>query len=243
MNATAVASKPTRTSTALEIVSFEGGFGADVRGFDFDDMNKAQVEEFRAAWLAHGVIRFRGYSITDEQQIRLTGLLGDHVKHPRQIKGEEGAHKDHEEILVIGNEKVDGKVAGTMGNSEADWHTDTWFYERPPAAALLHAIKLPPSGGDTFFSDMYAIYEGLPSALKKVLVGRLIQFDTIYDGSGRVRGGQAAPTTDDVRLWAHVRHPRGPHPRGVGSKLPVYRVGQQEQLDRGSPARRERQHP
>ena len=206
MRTAAVATKPTMSSS-LHVVPFDNGFGADIYGFDFDAMEPVQVEELRTVWLDHGVVRFRGYTITDQQQIRLTGLLGDYVKHPRQIKGEEGAHPDHEEILVIGNAKVDGKVAGTMGNSEAQWHTDTWFYESPPAAALLHAIQLPPAGGDTFFANMYGIYDRLPSALRKVLDGRLIQCDVIFDGAGRVRSGQVAPDTDDVRLWAHMRHP------------------------------------
>ncbi|KEQ53790.1 TauD/TfdA dioxygenase family protein [Sphingobium chlorophenolicum] len=207
MSATAVASRSRPVGSRLEVVPSSNGFGADIVGFDFELLDERQVAEMRAAWLDHGVVRFRGYRFSDEQQVRLTGMLGDFVKHPRQLKGEEGAHPDHEEILVIGNAKVDGKSSGTMGNSEAQWHTDTWFYERPPAAALLHAIELPPEGGDTYFADMYGIYEQLPSALRKILEGRLIQSTTIFDGAGRVRTGQTAPDTDDIRLWAHMRHP------------------------------------
>lgn len=207
MSAPAIAVNTVHSRSSLEVTPIGSGFGADIVGFDFERFDDVQVAELRAAWLDHGVVRFRGYRITDEQQIRLTGLLGDYVKHPRQIKGEEGAHPDHEEILVIGNAKVDGKTAGTMGNSEAQWHTDTWFYERPPAAALLHAIQLPPEGGDTFFADMYGIYDRLPFALRKVLDGRLIQCDIIFDGAGRIRNGQTAPDTADFRQWASMRHP------------------------------------
>lgn len=207
MTASATATKARQAETSLEIVPSNTGFGVDILGFDFERLDARQVEELRAAWLDHGVVRFRGYQISDEQHVRLTGKLGEFVKHPRQMKGEEGAHKASEEILVIGNAKVDGKVAGTMGNSEAQWHTDTWFYERPPAAALLHAIQLPPEGGDTYFADMYGIYDQLPSAVRKMLEGRLIQSTTIYDGAGRVRAGQQAPDTTDIRLWAHMRHP------------------------------------
>lgn len=204
-SAIATRSRPARSS--LEVVPSSTGFGADILGFDFEKLEENQVAEMRAAWLDYGVVRFRGYRFSDEQQVRLTGMLGEFVKHPRQLKGEEGAHPDYEEILVIGNAKVDGKVAGTMGNSEAQWHTDTWFYERPPAAALLHAIELPSEGGDTYFADMYGIYDRIPSALRKILEGRLIQSTTIFDGAGRVRTGQSAPETDDIRLWAHMRHP------------------------------------
>lgn len=207
MPAVTALKEPRAAYTSLDVIPSSTGFGADIVGFDFEQLDERQVAEMRAAWLDYGVVRFRGYDFTDEQQVRLTGALGEFVKHPRQLKGEEGAHPDHEEILVIGNAKIDGRMVGTMGNSEAQWHTDTWFYERPPAAALLHAIELPPEGGDTYFADMYGIYERLPEAVRKIVEGRLIQSTTIYDGAGRVRAGQVAPETDDIRLWAHMRHP------------------------------------
>lgn len=207
MTETAVSVTSRQISSSIRIVPSSTGFAADIVGFDFERLDKAQVAALRTGWLEHGVVRFRGYRISDDQHIRLTAMLGDFVKHPRQIKGEEGAHHAHEELLVIGNAKVDGKVVGTMGNREAQWHTDTWFYEAPPAAALLRAITLPPSGGDTYFADMYGIYDRLPTALRKMIEGRLIQFDTIYDGAGRIRMNQQAPESDDIRTWAHVRHP------------------------------------
>src|SRR5258708_36558117 len=76
--------------------------GADIESFDFDTLESRQVAALRAAWLEHGVLRFRNCNISDEQQMRLTAELGEFVKHPRQIRGEEGAHDTYEEILVIG---------------------------------------------------------------------------------------------------------------------------------------------
>mgnify|MGYP000504105360 CR=1 FL=1 len=207
MSQAALAERSAKVRSSLEAITFEDGIGADIVGFDFDNIDEAQVAQLRSIWLQHGVVRFRGYQISDEQHMLLTSMLGEFVKHPRQLKGEEGAHPRHEEILVIGNEEVDGKVAGTMGNSEATWHTDTWFYEKPPAAALLHAIKLPPAGGDTMFADMYAVYEAIPEGLRKELEGRLVQFDRVYDAAGRLRLNQSVPDTDDIRLWPGVRHP------------------------------------
>ena len=194
-------------NSGITVIPIEAGLGADILGLDFDTLRSDQVEAVRAAWLDQGVLRFRGYEISDEQHLEFTKKLGEFVKHPRQMKGEEGAHHSYEEILVISNAKVDGKVAGTMGNSEASWHTDTWFYERPPAAAVLRAVQLPKAGGDTYFASMYSVYDLLPVALRRMLEGRLIQFDVVYDGAGRVRVGQQAPVTEDIRLWPHIRHP------------------------------------
>jgi len=90
-----------------------GNLGAEIVGFDFDALATDQVEAVRAAWLKHGVIRFRGYQISDEQQVAFTSQFGEFVKHPVQMKGEEGAHSQYEEILIIGNAKRDGKMVGT----------------------------------------------------------------------------------------------------------------------------------
>ena len=193
--------------SGITVVPIEAGLGADISGFDFAVLAAGQVEAVRAAWLQHGVVRFRGFDISDEQHVRFTATLGEFVLHPRQLKGEEGAHDKYEEILIIGNAKRDGKVLGTMANDEAAWHSDTYIYERPPAAALLRAIRLPSSGGDTCFANMYAVYNALPATVRRVIEGRLIQLDLVYDGAGRIRVGQTAPDTDDVRLWPHIRHP------------------------------------
>lgn len=202
------AASPTHpASQAIVVQPSSNGLGADILGFDFETLPPAQVAALRAAWLQHGVVRFRGYEITDEQQIAFTYALGDIVKHPRQFAGQEGAHDRYEEILVIGNAMRDGRVAGTMANTEASWHSDTFIYEAPPAAAILHAIQLPPEGGNTYFADMYAIYDRLPSAVRSVIEGRLVQIDVVFDGAGRIRNGMERPDTDDFRLWPSIRHP------------------------------------
>lgn len=191
----------------IEVVPSGGALGADIVGFDFARLDEAQVAEVRRAWLEHGVVRFRGPKITDEMQVAFTRRLGDFVYHPRQLAGEEGAHPEHPEILVIANADLSGRPAGTMGNAEARWHTDTYIVERPPAAAILRAVRLPASGGNTCFCSMYDVYDALPAHLRRVVDGRQIQLDTVYDGARRVRKGMAEPETADIRHWPGIRHP------------------------------------
>lgn len=201
--------RPDRASgdAGIAVIPSNALLGADIEGFDFDALLPAQVAALRSAWLANGVVRFRGCHITDEQQLSLTAALGEFVKHPRQLRGEEGAHDLHEEILVIGNARRDGNIVGTMGNAEARWHSDTFIKREPPAAALLRAVALPKSGGDTYFADMYSIYADLPQAMKRILDGRMIQLDIVWNGPGRLRAGCKAPESPDIRLWPAIRHP------------------------------------
>lgn len=180
--------------------------GADVVGFPFDDFTADDIAVVRSAWQAHLVLRFRDTGLDDPAQIRFSARFGPPVIHPRQLQ--QGAHVQHPEILTISNLlKPDGSPAGDLGDGEVNWHTDTWFRERPPAGSFLRAITVPPSGGDTQFLNMYVAHDTLPAALKTAIAGRSIHHQTVYDGRGEVRLGMTVPDTDDVRLWPGVDHP------------------------------------
>jgi taurine dioxygenase len=138
---------------------------ADIVGFDFNNYDDRDIEEVRKYWLHYGVLRFKAANITDEQQVAFSRHFGEFVIHPKQLQ--EGGHPTHKEILVIANTIKDGKPSGAMGNSEATWHTDTWFYERPPAGAILRAVEVPAEGGDTYFLSTYRAYDILPERLRQ----------------------------------------------------------------------------
>jgi taurine dioxygenase len=193
------------TLARLAITPFDQGPGADVEGFDFHDPDPASIADVRQSWLEHGVLRFKRTCITDEDQLAFSRHFGDFVIHPKQK--EEGAHPLHPEILVISNAMKDGRPSGAMGNSEATWHTDTWFYERPPAGAILRAIEVPPAGGNTYFLSTYDAYEALDSAVRRQIDGRQIFFQRAYDKTGRLRRGQTEPRSTDFREWDGVVHP------------------------------------
>ena len=52
------------------------------------------------------------------------------------------------------------------------YHTDHSNDEIPPKATALHAVKLPNSGGDTQFVNMYEAYDALPEATKRRIDGK-----------------------------------------------------------------------
>jgi taurine dioxygenase len=183
-----------------------GALGADVLGFPFSDFSDAEFLAMRRAWADHAVLRFRNIDISDDEQIRFSGKLGPFVIHPRQMQ--QGAHGAHREILVVSNQlNADGSPAGDLGDGEVNWHTDTWFKDRPPSASILRALKLPAHGGNTQFLNMYAAYETLSDDIKAAIAGRYIHHQKVIDGRGDVRLGMTRPATDDVRSWPGVPHP------------------------------------
>jgi len=189
----------------VSAATLDDGAAADIEGFDFSSYDAHDIAEVRKIWLKFGVIRFKGTRITDQEQVKFSRHFGEFVIHPKQFQ--EGGHPTVPEILVISNAMKDGRPTGALGNSEATWHTDTWFYERPPAGAILRAIELPPSGGDTYFLSTYHAYETLPEALRTAVDGRQIFFQNVYDKTGKLRHGKAAPKSGDFREWGGVVHP------------------------------------
>jgi taurine dioxygenase len=189
----------------LAITPFDHGPGADIEGFDFRALDAVSIEAVRTHWLKHGVLRFKRTDITDEDQLAFSRRFGEFVIHPKQA--EEGRHPIHREILVISNAMKDGRPNGAMGNSEATWHTDTWFYERPPAGAILRAIQVPQSGGNTYFLSTYEAYDTLDPGLRGHVDGKQIFFQRVFDKNGKLRRGQAEPSSKDFREWDGVVHP------------------------------------
>ncbi len=189
----------------LKAVQHASNVCADIEGFDFDQYDSRDIDDVRKYWLQYGVIRFKKTRISDEQQVKFSRHFGEFVIHPKQLQ--EGGHPVHPEILVISNAMKDGKPSGAMGNSEATWHTDTWFYEKPPAGAILRAVQIPPSGGDTYFLSTYIAYETLPAALKTAVEGRQIFFQNVYDKTGKLRLGKVEPKSRDFREWSGIVHP------------------------------------
>jgi taurine dioxygenase len=53
------------------------------------------------------------------------------------------------------------------------WHSDWSFLKRPPAATVLYGNIIPPTGGDTLFSNQYAAWDGLSGSLRALLKDKM----------------------------------------------------------------------
>jgi taurine dioxygenase len=79
------------------------------------------------------------------------------------------------------------------------------YIETPPKAGILYALEIPPSGGNTYFADMYAAYDALDDNLKDRIEGRIAIHDGSRNSAGMLRKGYAQVT--DVRETPGARHP------------------------------------
>ncbi|HZZ95056.1 MAG TPA: TauD/TfdA family dioxygenase [Usitatibacter sp.] len=178
--------------------------GAEVGGVDLRAMDDATFAQVKAAWLGHLVLRFRGQRLRDSELLALSRRFGElDPPGPNPYGGP--FMPAFPEINVISNVKVEGKPIGNLGDGEAVWHCDMTYVEQPPRAAILHALELPPSGGDTFWSNMYLAYETLPPDLKRAVAGKRAVHDATYNSAGMMRKGMEEVT--DPREAPGARHP------------------------------------
>lgn len=194
-----------RTTAEPEVVPMGGALGAEVRGVDLRHLDERTFATIYAAWLRHGVLLFRGQKLNDADLIGFSRRFGELDLAPIQENGRRFV-EGHPEIYVVSNVLgPDGQPIGSLGAGEAVWHTDMSYLERPPKASILYAHEVPPTGGDTWFCDMYAAYDLLPAALRVRADGKRVKHDGTYNSGGYVRAG--VTPTDDARAAPGFLHP------------------------------------
>ena len=176
----------------MEIIRLNAAHGAEIRGINLSaPLSPDTVKSIRQAWHANPVLLFRQQELSDPQLMTLAGYFGDLELPPSQLlKYSRGSGQKADippEINVISNVIENGKAIGQLGASEACWHSDTGFVDKPPAGSFLHAKELPDAGGNTSFLDLYAAYEALPEDLREIVEERWSKHDPSYTSDGVLR--------------------------------------------------------
>ena len=188
-----------REPSDLRVVKLGDALGAEVVGADLSRPLPAPVlAEIRRAWLEHLVLRFPGPVLSDPQLLAFSRHFGE-LDPPGPNAYGKPFLPQHPEMNVISNIKVDGAAIGSLGDGEASWHADLTYVERPPQAAVLHALELPPAGGDTYWANMYLAYDTLSAELREKIEGRSAFHDATYNRAGVMRKG--------CREASGARHP------------------------------------
>src|SRR5579872_252738 len=188
----------------ITITPARESFGAQVRDVDLRTLDDQDFSRIYQAWLEHSVLLFRAQNLTDDDLIAFSSRFGGLDLAPIQESGRRFV-EGHPEIYVVSNVMENGVPIGSLGAGEATWHTDMSYLVDPPKASMLYALEVPPTGGNTYFSSMYAAYESLPDELKRRIEGLQVKHDATYNSGGYVRQGVAA--VDDPISAPGTYHP------------------------------------
>jgi alpha-ketoglutarate-dependent taurine dioxygenase len=176
-------------------------------GFDIRSVTDSECEAIRKAWHDHLVIRIRGQAFDDDDHVRFMRYFGDCGGTPLSVFTGRDHIASHPEISRISNVRENGKPIGALGAGELVWHTDMSYLDEPPSASMLHAIEIPPQGGDTAFLNMYLAYETLPEKTRRRIAGLSIKHEGVHSSNGKIRPGTRAPASGDVREYPGAVHP------------------------------------
>ncbi|MEC7573888.1 MAG: TauD/TfdA family dioxygenase, partial [Pseudomonadota bacterium] len=131
----------------MEIVASGGALGAEVKGIDMRAPLKAdEVAAIKQGWNDHLVLVLRGQlDVTLEHHLAFSRHFGElALSPPSPETGKRGEYKNvPPEVAVVSNIKKEGKPIGALGNADVKWHTDSSFFDTPPAGGLLRAIEVP----------------------------------------------------------------------------------------------------
>jgi len=200
----AIESLRARSVSAIEVIPSGKALGAEIRGVDLRKITNDDFAAIHQAWLDHLALLFRGQQLTDADLIAFSQRFGGLDYAPVQETGRRFV-EGHPEIYVVSNVLDNGVPIGSLGAGEATWHTDMSYLVDPPKASMLYALEVPPSGGNTYFSSMYAAYESLPDELKRRIEGLELKHDGTYNSGGYVRQGITA--VDDPVTSPGTYHP------------------------------------
>jgi taurine dioxygenase len=190
--------------SGLSVCPMGGALGAEIRNADLKRIDDHDFTVICEAWHDRLVLVFRDQELSDEDLITFSRMFGELDWAPVQESGRRFV-EGHPEIYVVSNVIQNGVPIGSLGTGEATWHTDMSYLEVPPKASVLYALEVPSSGGDTYFNNMYAAYEGLPQDLKRRIAGLSLKHDGTYNSGGYLRQGVTA--VDDPMSSPGVFHP------------------------------------
>jgi taurine dioxygenase len=189
----------------ITIEPFCAPLGAEIL-CDLENLTDSAAKTVYQAWLDHLVILVRGQALTDDDLVAITRRFGT-LKPPLATyqRAANVGELENPNISIISNVVENGVAIGSLGDGEALWHTDYNFSETPYAAAMLYALEVPTTGGNTGWSNMYAAYETLPQRLRSRIRDLTLKHDESYNAAGILRRGYAPVT--DVRAAPGPSHP------------------------------------
>jgi alpha-ketoglutarate-dependent taurine dioxygenase len=192
----------------LSFRSLHPSIGAQVQGLDMrEPLDEATAQRLRDAWVEHKVLVLHGQSITDDEHAAFSRLFGELEEHHQSIIKD----RTNPAIFKVSNVDDDGNIRPpatdlTMKQllSTKMWHTDSSFRENPAMGSILHGVEVVDEGGQTCFTNMEAVYEGLPADLKEKVEGRRCLHDFSYLS---VISGGPKPTAEEMAKMPPIWQP------------------------------------
>ena len=159
----------------MDIQPLAGALGAEIRGVSLKTLDDAGWRELHRTFLDYAVLAIRDQALEPEDLMRVGNRFGEPCFYPF-VTGLDGYPYIFEVV------KEEQETTNFGGN----WHSDTTYLQKPPAATLLYALETPSHGGDTLFANTCAAYEALSHGMRGLLDGLIgVNSAALKHGGGR----------------------------------------------------------
>ncbi|KAG0047630.1 hypothetical protein BGZ83_007335 [Gryganskiella cystojenkinii] len=137
--------------------------GTELHGIRLSQLTEQQSEELAAFIAERGVVFFRDQDDLDRKaQVKLGSRWGPLHVHPLVPHDQESP-----EVIVL-----DSRLSPPgRYNTNNSWHSDVSFEPAPASFSILKFDVIPEAGGDTIWSNGYAVYDDLSAPLKTFFEG------------------------------------------------------------------------
>ncbi|MGJ7500346.1 TauD/TfdA dioxygenase family protein [Variovorax sp. ZT5P49] len=182
----------------MRIRRLSNSIGAEVLEFEVSPhLSLDVVSELRDLFLEHQVLLFRDQRISFETHIDFSRHFGELDTHESTPDYRADGYPHLLKVTNEGRERE--KVFGQQ------WHSDYSMTLRPAMASLLHAHEIPEVGGDTMFTNMYAAYDTLSDAMKRLLLPLKAEHSVL--GARHLRNVDTELRAQRSKLNPPVLHP------------------------------------
>jgi taurine dioxygenase len=160
----------------ISIKQLSEALGAEITGVDLsqpvDDRTGDQILD---AFHQHQLLLFPDQTLTPEQHIAFSRSFGELEIH---VCGQY-LLPEYPEILLLTNERDQEGQRLSIADGGSGWHSDLSYMKRPSLGSLLHAVRVPETGGDTEWASLYRAFEILPEKTQTRIEGlkAIHQFD------------------------------------------------------------------
>jgi taurine dioxygenase len=152
---------------SLTVTPIRQDFGAEISGLDLSSPVSSDLKKTLNELLAqYAVLVFRDQSLTPPRFMAAAEIFGELMD--QQLK--KYVLPDYPMVGCNSTDDLPRKNGKLQVRGE-NYHTDHSNERCPPKATTLHALQIPPTGGDTQFVDVRKAYDDLPDSLKATLNG------------------------------------------------------------------------
>ena len=190
------------SSSALPLTPLSDAGAAEIAGLDLSrPLPAPTIAAIRRALCDHPVLVFRDQSLTKDQQAAFSAQFGE-------LEGHIGKLSDGSTFPLV-HTLTNRDAAGNVINMDVArlnwfWHTDKSYHAVPSFVTILHALEVPPAGGETQFSNAQLAWAALPPAMQARLDGLQVVHDWV---ASRINSGTSPATPEQRRERPPVMHP------------------------------------